>query len=70
MSKKKEVYLGDGLYGRIDVYGQIELRACREFKDHFVYINEENIESLMFLIMDYNSYQKSLKKSRFKKRYG
>lgn len=50
MSEDKEVYLGDGIYGKIDGLGQIELRAPRGFEDHFVYINEDNIISLLNLI--------------------
>jgi hypothetical protein len=40
------VYLGDGLYGEFDGYG-IKLRAERDDRAHWVYLNPEVMESFL-----------------------
>ena len=45
--KAEDTYLGDGVYASIDALGQIKLRAPREFGDHVVYLNQDNLNELV-----------------------
>lgn len=40
-----EYYLGDGLYVRVDSFGEIILRAPREGGDHYVVMEPEVLEA-------------------------
>ena len=45
-----ETYLGDGLYGRVDEFGTIWLRAPRETGDHYVALEQPVFGSLIELV--------------------
>lgn len=46
VSEPIKVYLGDGLYGEFDGYG-IRLKADRDNRAHWVYLNPEVMESYL-----------------------